>query len=443
MTTIATSALDLARWQFAITTLFHFTFVPLTLGLGPFLAIMQTRWYRTGDVRWLRLVRFFGALFLINFAIGAATGLVQEFEFGMNWSHFSSYVGDVFGSPLALEGLGAFFLESTFIGLWIFGWNRLSPKLHLLTIYLVWAGTWLSAYFIIAANSWMQHPVGYTINTTTDRAQATDIGQILFQRFALVAYVHVILAGLMVGGFLVLGVSCWHLLKGRNVDLMSSAAKLAIMIVLPVSVIQLGWGSEFGVEVTRAQPMKIAGGRGALEHDEVRAVLDRPDRRVHRERPDAVVLDRDTRTAVVPGDQQLQGHGRRPDAEQRQRAAAVRIGELHPGCAADLLEHARDGLPRDALAAARRVGVLPAALAWRPGRPQVVPACRGRGHRVPVPLGFAGWVLTEAGRQPWVAWGLLKTKDAVSPSVSMTTVAAEPDRVRPALHRASGRSTSS
>jgi cytochrome d ubiquinol oxidase subunit I len=136
MITFAASALDLARWQFALTTLFHFTFVPLTLGLGPFLAIMQTRWYRTGDMRWLRLVRFFGVLFLINFAIGAATGLVQEFQFGMNWSHFSSYVGDVFGSPLAIEGLGAFFLESTFIGLWISGWNRLSPNVHLATIYL-------------------------------------------------------------------------------------------------------------------------------------------------------------------------------------------------------------------------------------------------------------------------------------------------------------------
>ena len=158
MSTLASAALELARWQFALTTLFHFIFVPLTLGLAPLLAVMQTLWHRTGDERWLRLTRFFGTLFLINFAIGVATGLVMEFQFGMNWSAFSTYVGDVFGPPLAIEGIGAFMLEATFIGLWVFGWNRLSPKVHLATIYLVWLGTWLSAYFILTANSWMQHP---------------------------------------------------------------------------------------------------------------------------------------------------------------------------------------------------------------------------------------------------------------------------------------------
>ena len=170
---LLTDALELSRWQFATTTLYHFIFVPLTLGLAPLLAVMQTKWYRTRDDRWLRLTHFFGTLFLINFAIGAATGLVQEFQFGMNWSAFSSYVGDVFGSPLAIEGLGAFMLESTFIGLWVFGRDRLSPKVHLATIYLVWLGTWLSAYFIIAANSWMQHPVGYHIDKQDGRRSAT------------------------------------------------------------------------------------------------------------------------------------------------------------------------------------------------------------------------------------------------------------------------------
>ena len=149
MSALASAALELARWQFALTTLFHFIFVPLTLGLAPLLAVMQTLWHRTGDEKWLRLTRFFGTLFLINFAIGVATGLVMEFQFGMNWSVFSTYVGDVFGSPLAIEGLGAFMLEATFIGLWVFGWDRLSPRVHLATIYLVWLGTWLSAYFIL------------------------------------------------------------------------------------------------------------------------------------------------------------------------------------------------------------------------------------------------------------------------------------------------------
>src|SRR5690242_1481796 len=154
------SALTLARWQFAMTTLFHFVFVPLTLGLAPWLALMQTQWLRSGNDAWLRLTRFFGTLFLINFAIGVATGLVQEFQFGMNWSVYSKFVGNIFGAPLAIEGLAAFFLESTFLGLWIFGWNRLSPRIHLATIWLAAAGTWLSAYFILVANSWMQHPVG-------------------------------------------------------------------------------------------------------------------------------------------------------------------------------------------------------------------------------------------------------------------------------------------
>ena len=256
--TVLADALDLARWQFGLTTLYHFIFVPLTLGLAPFLAVMQTLWYRTRDEKWLRLTRFFGTLFLINFAIGVATGLVMEFQFGMNWSAFSAYVGDVFGSPLAIEGLGAFMLEATFIGLWIFGRDRLSPRLHLVTVYLVWLGTWLSAFFILAANSWMQHPVGYEINSDTGRAEANDIFDILFQKFVWFAWGHVLLAGLLTGGFLVLGVSCWHLLRGRNVELFRKAAKLAIIVVLPLSGVQLIFGSEFGVAVTDVQPMKIA-----------------------------------------------------------------------------------------------------------------------------------------------------------------------------------------
>ena len=173
------SALDLARWQFAVTTLYHFLFVPVTIGLVWFVAAFQTVWYRTRDERWLRLTRFFGKLFLINFALGVVTGIVQEFQFGMNWSAYSKYVGDIFGAPLAMEGLAAFFLESTFLGLWIFGWDRLKPKIHLATIWIVAIGTTMSAYFILAANSWMQHPVGYKINPVTHRAEMTSIAQIL------------------------------------------------------------------------------------------------------------------------------------------------------------------------------------------------------------------------------------------------------------------------
>ena len=155
---------DIARWQFAIITVYHFLFVPLTIGLSAIVAGYETAWVRTRDERWLRLTKFFGKLFLINFALGVVTGIVQEFQFGMNWSDYSRFVGDIFGAPLAVEGLLAFFLESTFLGLWIFGWDRLSPRLHASCIWLVHLGTLFSAYFILAANSWMQNPVGYTYN---------------------------------------------------------------------------------------------------------------------------------------------------------------------------------------------------------------------------------------------------------------------------------------
>ena len=203
MRELAVTSVDLARLQFATTSLYHFLFVPLTLGLAPLVAVMQTLWFRSGDEAWLRLARFFGTLMLINFAIGVATGLVQEFQFGMNWSIYSEFVGDVFGAPLAIEGLAAFMLESTFLGLWIFGWDRLSKRLHLATIWIFALGAWLSAYFIIVANSWMQRPVGSTIRD--GRAELTDVGALLANRFAIAAYTHVILVGLTTAAVVVFG----------------------------------------------------------------------------------------------------------------------------------------------------------------------------------------------------------------------------------------------
>jgi cytochrome d ubiquinol oxidase subunit I len=193
------SASDLARVQFATTTLFHFFFVPITIGLFWLTAFMQTAWRRTGNETWLRLTRFMGKLLLINVAIGVATGLVQEFEFGMNWSTYARFVGDVFGAPLAIEGLAAFFLESTFLGIWIFGWNKLKPRVHLATIYLAAAGSTLSAVFIIAANSWMQHPVGYTINPDTGHAQLDSIGAVFTNPIFLWAIAHTIFASFVAG----------------------------------------------------------------------------------------------------------------------------------------------------------------------------------------------------------------------------------------------------
>ena len=170
-------ALDIARWQFGIVTVYHFIFVPLTIGLSPLVAVMQTIWHKTGDEKWLKLTKFFGKLLLINFAIGVVTGIVQEFQFGMNWSAYSRFVGDIFGAPLAIEGIAAFFLESTFLGLWIFGWDRLPKRIHLATIWLVAIGTNLSAVFILAANAWMQHPVGAVFNPETGRAELEEIGR--------------------------------------------------------------------------------------------------------------------------------------------------------------------------------------------------------------------------------------------------------------------------
>ncbi|MHB1491188.1 MAG: cytochrome ubiquinol oxidase subunit I, partial [Cellulomonas sp.] len=204
-------ALDLARWQFGITTVYHFIFVPLTIGLAPLIAIMQTIWYRTGDERWLRLTKFFGKLFLINFAIGVATGIVQEFQFGMNWSEYSRFVGDVFGAPLAMEALAAFFIESTFLGLWIFGWDKLPKKIHLTTIWLVAFATNLSAYFILAANSWMQHPVGAEL--VNGRAQMTDIGAVLRNPTLLAAFPHTITAALLTAGTFVAGIAAWLMVR--------------------------------------------------------------------------------------------------------------------------------------------------------------------------------------------------------------------------------------
>jgi cytochrome d ubiquinol oxidase subunit I len=253
---IVSTAVDLARLQFALTSIYHFLFVPLTLGLGPLVAIMQTLWLRTGDDAWLRLTRFFGTLFLINFAIGVATGLVQEFEFGMNWSVYAGFVGNVFGAPLAIEGIAAFMLESTFLGLWIFGWGRLAPKLHLATLWIAVLGTWLSGYFILVANSWMQHPVGYEL--VDGEAHLTSVWALMTNGFALRAYLHTMLAGLIFGSIVMLGICCWHFLRRKEVDLFRKAAKLALIVAVPVTLLQLVVGNRFGEAVTSAQGMKIA-----------------------------------------------------------------------------------------------------------------------------------------------------------------------------------------
>ncbi len=257
------SELDLARWQFGITTVYHFIFVPLTLGLSLLVAGMQTAWMVKKDPDYLRMTKFFGTLFLINFAVGVVTGIVQEFQFGMNWSAYSRFVGDVFGAPLAMEGLLAFFAESTFLGLWIFGWGRLSPRVHLAMIWLAALGSNLSAYFILAANSWMQHPVGYRINPVTHRAELTSIWKVLTNSTVLAALPHVFFAGLVTAGMFLVAASAWHLARRagrpvRDTELFRRAMRLGLVVTLVAGIATAVTGDLQARLMDSQQPMKMA-----------------------------------------------------------------------------------------------------------------------------------------------------------------------------------------
>ncbi len=250
------TSLDLARIQFAFTSINHFLFVPVTIGLAFLTALLQTAWYRSKRAGYLRLTRFFGTLLVINIAIGVVTGLVQEFQFGMNWSAYSRLVGNIFGAPLAMEGLGAFFLESTFLGLWLFGWDKLPRRIHLLTIWAVSAGSVLSAAFIMAANSWMQHPVGYTM--VHGKPQLNDIWAVFTNPVFVWGYAKVLLASLVTGAAVMLAVSAWQLRRGGDRDGFTRSARLALIVLVPAILFTMLVGDELGVIEARYQPMKIA-----------------------------------------------------------------------------------------------------------------------------------------------------------------------------------------
>ena len=252
------NSLDLARWQFAITTVYHFLFVPITIGMAFLVAGLQTAWFRTGKLQYLRATKFFGKLFLINFAIGVVTGIVQEFQFGMNWSSYSRFVGDIFGAPLAMEGLLAFFLESTFLGLWIFGWDRLPKKLHLASIWLAATGTLLSAYFILAANAWMQHPVGYVLNSVKGRAELVDIKAVLTQKTALATFFHTIPSAAFTAGAFIAGISAYLIIKRKDIEMARSTFKMGAITML-ISFILVSVSGDLTARImTEQQPMKMA-----------------------------------------------------------------------------------------------------------------------------------------------------------------------------------------
>jgi cytochrome d ubiquinol oxidase subunit I len=420
MSALASTTTDLARLQFATTSIYHFLFVPLTLGLGPLVAIMQTLWYRTGDEAWLRLTRFFGTLFLINFAIGVATGLVQEFEFGMNWSIYARFVGNVFGAPLAIEGLAAFMLEATFLGIWIFGWNRLSPRVHLATLWIAVLGTWLSAYFILVANSWMQHPVGYKI--VDGEAQLTSVWALLSNGFALRAYVHTMLAGLIFGSIVMLGVCCWHFLRGRNVDVFRRAVKLALIVAVPATLLQLAVGNRFGAAVTSQQSMKIAASEaqwntcqpcgfslfqiGGFTEDDQTPTF-------------SITIPR-LLSYMATGSFNGQVQGLNPLQDQEQRAYG-------PGNYMPNIRVAYWSMRTMAFAGVLMflVAAVGAWLYWKRKleRLRWFQWVAVVSIALPYIAATAGWILTEMGRQPWIVQGLLLTSDANSPSVSTTWLA--------------------
>ena len=408
--------LDLARWQFAVTTIYHFLFVPVTIGLSFLVAVLQTVWHRKGYDDYRRLARFFGTLLLINVAIGVVTGLVQEFEFGMNWSDYSREVGNVFGGPLAMEGLLAFFLESTFLGLWIFGWNRLSRRVHLACIWLVAFGTLLSAAFIMAANSWMQHPVGYKM--VHGQPQLNDIWALFTNPVFFWGYIHVVLASMVTGALVMLAVSAWQLRKGATPAPFRRSAAAAMVLLIPASILALFVGSELGVIEAKYQPMKIAAaeaqwttcqpcsfsifqiGGGNNDHTPTQIISV----------PHVLsLLATNSWNGKVVGLNQLQAqyvkkYGRGTYVPNvfiqywSMRVMAYLAGAVFLLAIWGLWLLHRRKLEQS------RLFLLAATWAVL----------------TPFLMNTAGWLLTESGRQPWVVQGLLKTANGVSPSVTVT-----------------------
>lgn len=256
------SLLDLSRWQFAITALYHFLFVPLTLGLSVLVAIMESVFVMTGRTVWRDMTRFWGTLFGINFAMGVATGITMEFQFGTNWAYYSHYVGDIFGVPLAIEGLMAFFLEATFIGLFFFGWDRLSRVQHLAVAWLVAIGSNLSALWILIANGWMQNPVGAHFNPDTMRMELTSIGEVIFNPVAQSKFVHTVSAGYVTGAMFVLSISAWFILKNRHLEIARRSATVAVSFGLAAALSVVVLGDESGYTANQHQKMKIAAMEG-------------------------------------------------------------------------------------------------------------------------------------------------------------------------------------
>jgi cytochrome d ubiquinol oxidase subunit I len=413
--------LELARWQFGITTVYHFLFVPITLGLGFLVAGLQTAWYRTDNDKYLRATKFFGKLFLINFAMGVVTGIVQEFQFGMNWSTYSRFVGDIFGAPLAIEGLLAFFLESTFLGAWIFGWDKLPKKMHLATIWLASIGTMLSAYFILAANSFMQHPVGYIYNAETGRAELTDIVAVLTQTTATTSFLHTITSGFLVSGAFMGGIAAWLLAKGKDVPVARTTLKLGMITTLVSAVLVFITGDMQSRVMVEQQPMKMAAAEALYETTDYApfsiftvGTLDGSKPIFQLGIPSVLsFMSTGSADGTVEGINDLQ---------------AKYEEQFGPGDYKPIIPIAywtfRFMIGLGALA-----GLYAAWALWatrKGATPTSKWFVRGAIAMPFLPLfGIsAGWIFTEMARQPWIVFGLMQTRDGVSVASSAGEVLA-------------------
>ncbi|MCM3493625.1 cytochrome ubiquinol oxidase subunit I [Paenibacillus lactis] len=409
----------LARIQFASTTIFHFIFVPISIGLAFLIAVMETMYVVKGQDVYKRMAKFWGKLFLINFAVGVVTGILQEFQFGMNWSDYSRFVGDVFGAPLAIEALLAFFLESTFIGLWIFGWDRLSKKVHLLSIWLVSFGTLMSAFWILAANSFMQRPVGFEINN--GRAEMNDFFALITNGQLLVEFPHTIFGALATGAFLVAGVSAYKLMKKQDLDFFKRSFNLAIVVGLITSILVAVFGHQQAQYLVQTQPMKMAAAEGLWETSEdpapwtVFASID-PDKQENSAEFKVPYLlsflSYSKFSGEVIGMKELQSQ-----YEQ----------EYGPG---DYIPPVRTTFWsfRIMVAAGTAMILLGLYGAWLMLRKKVEQAGKWFlsmmliGISLPIIANSSGWIMTEIGRQPWTVFGLITTENSISPNVSAGSI---------------------
>ncbi|MFZ4440798.1 MAG: cytochrome ubiquinol oxidase subunit I [Syntrophales bacterium] len=408
--------LTLSRWQFAITCMFHFIFVPLTLGLSILTAYFETRYVMTNDQVWLKMTKFWGKLFLINFALGIVTGITMEFQFGMNWAEYSRYVGDIFGAPLAIEATVAFFLESVFIGVWAFGWDKVGKRMHAVSIWLVAIATNLSALWILLANGWMQKPVGYHLVTDAAgrvRAEMIDFLALLLNPYGLIKFFHSVTSGYVVAAFFVMGISAWHLLRKNELTFFKRSFRIAAVFGLVSGLLVLMTGDFHAVEIAKVQPTKFAAMESVWE--------------TQRGVPMSMIL--------VPDEQ-----------NERNSVAWINIPKMVSFLAfrdADSEIRGLKAFPKEL-----RPPVLPVFLSFRLmvglGMLMLLISLLGvyfSGKKdfeeytfflkvalfsLPLPYiaGQLGWVLAEVGRQPWIVYGVLKTADAVSKSISTAQVVA-------------------